>query len=344
MIDNNFIPEMPIYFSRLGLQLSLFCNLKCRHCSQDGLDRQITMSQDLIEHFLTEAAVIGCKRIGITGGEPFLTPNLLKTATDLCFENDMECTVVTNAWWAKDDNTTYNQLEFFKGISGISISWDPWHAEYVSVDRPRRLINTAKALGKKVVVCSSYLDNEEKMMQWVNETLGKNTTNGTELKSQTIVLRGAAKKNFDKNYLYHYPIWESRCMAANIPLLVPNGTLYACCGAAQDIGGQHFLNIGNLKKETLIEIKEKAENNLPIHIVRYEGPGFLLKNVGCKDVVDPPSSACDLCISICKNSSINSSIERINFDSKLERKIAAKRIIFENDINPMLRFNSKKIN
>jgi MoaA/NifB/PqqE/SkfB family radical SAM enzyme len=75
----------------IDYEISKACNLSCIHCSAlAGKGEKPDL--DLIKRVLNEAKPIGLKRLGITGGEPFLFPETLAELIDYSFDK-LECPV-----------------------------------------------------------------------------------------------------------------------------------------------------------------------------------------------------------------------------------------------------------
>jgi len=69
----------------IDYEISKACNLSCVHCSAlAGKGKEPDL--DLIKKVLKEAKSLGLKRLGITGGEPFLFPDFLSELIDFSFD------------------------------------------------------------------------------------------------------------------------------------------------------------------------------------------------------------------------------------------------------------------
>src|SRR4029434_8354993 len=77
------------------------CNITCAHCyieSSPHHDRLVYITAGDVEPYLDEIATLGLatKEIGLTGGEPFLNPQIVEIMT-LCLERGFDVLVLTNA-------------------------------------------------------------------------------------------------------------------------------------------------------------------------------------------------------------------------------------------------------
>lgn len=76
---------MTYKLEHIDYEISKACNLSCVHCSAlAGKGKQPDL--DLIKKVLNDAKNLGLKRLGITGGEPFLFPNSLSELIDFSFD------------------------------------------------------------------------------------------------------------------------------------------------------------------------------------------------------------------------------------------------------------------
>jgi len=135
-----------------GIVLSYQCTSSCRHClyaaspswkewmTQEDID---TVYRTLKKHsrFLTG--------IHLAGGEPFLNPGLLEYAVRRAGDLDIPLDYVeTNAFWGTSDEKTESILTAFKnaGLNRILVSCTPFHAEFVPLERTRRVIESGRRI------------------------------------------------------------------------------------------------------------------------------------------------------------------------------------------------------
>jgi len=89
MITSNNINE-------IKLELSYRCNMNCMHCSSEGSkDKDVAISLDESLNILKSATNLNVKTISLSGGEPFLWPNLVELI-DSCLENNFNLKLYTN--------------------------------------------------------------------------------------------------------------------------------------------------------------------------------------------------------------------------------------------------------
>ena len=128
-----------------GILVSYQCNAACRHCFLACSPKRSGgyMTPEIVEricHLLKER---GIKSVHIGGGEPFLNfeglMKVIETVHRLGFKIDY---VETNGFWVADEETALAYLTALKkaGVKQLLISLDPYHAEYVPIALPLRLV------------------------------------------------------------------------------------------------------------------------------------------------------------------------------------------------------------
>ena len=144
---------MPVkYWSFAGLMLTQWCNASCASCYLAcGPVRadEMTVAEALrLWRQLVDASPHGC-RIHLTGGEPFGRWELLREVVRRAAEESLPPAdlVETNAFWAVDDRIIQERLAELDaaGVGMLAISTDPYHQQFVPIERVRRLADGAKA-------------------------------------------------------------------------------------------------------------------------------------------------------------------------------------------------------
>jgi len=70
--------------THIDLEVTRDCNLNCVHCSAVANSRGKEMSIETIKRLLNEGKIMGVKKVGLTGGEPFLNREKLYNLGDFC--------------------------------------------------------------------------------------------------------------------------------------------------------------------------------------------------------------------------------------------------------------------
>lgn len=86
--------ELPLY--NLMLEVTRKCNLKCKHCMR-GAAQHLNMSAEVLEVVFRQIKYI--YHLSLTGGEPFLAPEVVEKMVDIIIEKKIKvyrCTTVDN--------------------------------------------------------------------------------------------------------------------------------------------------------------------------------------------------------------------------------------------------------
>jgi MoaA/NifB/PqqE/SkfB family radical SAM enzyme len=152
-----------------GLMLTYQCSAACRFCYYHCSPKPSSLMpvETAIGAWQSLKKLAGeTASVHITGGEPFLNREHLEAVMRACKHEKLGLVeqVETNASWAVDAKTIREQLRILDelGMAKLKISCDPFHQEYVPIDRVRLLAAIAEEmLGKERVLVrwQKYLDN-----------------------------------------------------------------------------------------------------------------------------------------------------------------------------------------
>jgi hypothetical protein len=143
---------MPVkYWSFAGIMLTYWCNARCACCYLCCSNKHLhyTLPEQALEVWrqLVQASPHGC-RVHLTGGEPFGNWELL---IEICRRARQEGLgplekVETNAFWAVDETLVRERLVALDqaGMETLAISADPYHQQFVPIQRCRMLAAMAK--------------------------------------------------------------------------------------------------------------------------------------------------------------------------------------------------------
>ncbi len=151
-----------------GLMLTYKCNCSCEFCyyncnmQKDGLMSLETAMSSWMS--LVDIAG-GAARIHITGGEPFLYWDRLCEILDQAKKQKLKPAyfVETNGFWADDKaGQKLSELKKFD-IGQLRISCDPFHQEYVEIEKVRKLCRMAEDIlgpDRVLVRWRDYLEDD----------------------------------------------------------------------------------------------------------------------------------------------------------------------------------------
>ncbi len=151
MPHENRSQPMPVkYWSAAGLMLTYWCSARCGSCYLScGPDRGDEMTADGALSFwrsLIDASPHGC-RVHITGGEPFGNWPRLKEICRRASDEGLSPLqkIETNAFWATDAAVVRDRISALDetGMEKLSISADPYHQQFVPIERCRLVAQIA---------------------------------------------------------------------------------------------------------------------------------------------------------------------------------------------------------
>ncbi len=142
------------HWSRAGLMLTWWCNARCASCYLScGPRRRGWMDVDDAARWWGELAAAsphGC-RVHLTGGEPFgdysrLLEVCRRAAREIPSDSGPLEKIETNAFWCTDEAVVRRRLAELDaaGMGRLVISADPYHQQYVPIERCRLVARVAE--------------------------------------------------------------------------------------------------------------------------------------------------------------------------------------------------------
>lgn len=135
-----------------GIIANYGCTAACRHCMfcsspRAGKDFITAEAAQRIAKRLRQA---GVSSMHIGGGEPFLNFEALCGLLSAMQREGVGVDYIeTNAFWCRDDEEIMRRLRILRslGVDTIMASVDPFHIEYVPLERPIRLVQALRRAG-----------------------------------------------------------------------------------------------------------------------------------------------------------------------------------------------------
>lgn len=135
-----------------GIITNYSCSAACRHCMFASSPRagKEFISEEAAERIVWRLKQAGVYSMHIGGGEPFLKFDalcaLLKAMQKYGIGVDY---IETNAFWAQDDREIEKKLGVLRslGVDTVMVSVDPFHVEFVPLERPIRLVQALRRAG-----------------------------------------------------------------------------------------------------------------------------------------------------------------------------------------------------
>jgi organic radical activating enzyme len=279
-MDNDAILEVP-FLSNVGLMLTYKCTMACPHCIvKAGPDRKEEMTVESAFHWLDQIKLYRdgfvCG-ISITGGEPFYHLQHLISVSDHAHQLGFIVSAVSNAYWASSRERALEILEMCSSIQMISVSTDIYHQKKIPFTNIKNAVWAAKKLGKLYnIAVATENESSPEYLNLIDDIL--EITDRDNVNTAIILPVGrAADEIKNDHYKFSTEPSNSACSMASFPIILPNGNVIACIGPPVTMPEFNPLYLGNLNKESISEIFDRAESNYILHAIRTFGPKVLVK-------------------------------------------------------------------
>lgn len=142
--------DNPMRYS--GIITNYSCSAACRHCMFCSSPRagKDFMTEETAERIAQRLKKAGVSSMHIGGGEPFLNFEALCGLLRAMQKHGIGVDYIeTNAFWARDDEEIMKRLRVLRslGVDTVMASVDPFHIEYVPLERPVRLVQALRRAG-----------------------------------------------------------------------------------------------------------------------------------------------------------------------------------------------------
>ena len=252
------------------------CNLQCAHC---GIKRNRKfLPKKTAVKFLAECRKIGIRRVGFTGGEPFLALDFLCAIIKEAVRRDFSFSrIITNGSCfrsKKNLGVSLNRL-FNAGYDGdICVSVDAFHRQdlrkvvsfiktAVEIWGRRDIISIVAVKGARDGDTNRRLLRLSRLLNGHLTSRGRHTyirgTDGLFMKVLPVDLSPIGKAARLKNPWDGKWFKDDFCKGpGNVFYVLPDGTVKPCCGYANE---SDLLTIGSIKYDTSQKIIKNAEKN-----------------------------------------------------------------------------------
>jgi MoaA/NifB/PqqE/SkfB family radical SAM enzyme len=263
------------------------------------------LSHRLAAEFLADCANHGIKKVGFTGGEPFLAIDFLRAVTRRAVHQDMRFSrIMTNGVWYRDKNHLKRSLAGLRraGYDGdIGLSFDAFHRQ--DVKKTGFFIKEAIAAWNRpdiisLITVRDAKDNETKnklvqLSRVLNLRIKKLSGNRTVLAGAGCFIKIAAiglsfiNKAADLGAGWNNRRWfaDDFCRGpGNVFFVSSNGDVSPCCGYANELAA---LKIGNIAVDGVKDLLRNARRNRFVRAVFSFGLGTIRKRLEIAGVVFP---------------------------------------------------------
>lgn len=279
-MNEEYLVEVP-FLSNVGFMLTYKCTIACPHCIvKAGPNRKEEMLLESAYRWLDQIKAYKygfVLAISLTGGEPFYNLQYLISLANYAEKLGFMVSVVSNAYWAASREQALKILGLCSSIQMISISTDIHHQKFIPFENVKNAIWAAKKLGKLYnIAVATESENSPEYLNLMDDIL--EITDPEFVNTAIILPVGRAKKGKNSiHYKYSSQPPIASCSMASFPVLFPNGNVIACVGPPITLPEFNPLFLGNLYKESISDIFDRAENNYILHAIRIFGPKVLVE-------------------------------------------------------------------
>lgn len=287
------------------------CNLACVHCNTPRSNTSLSLK--FAEKFLIDCKKHGVKRVGFTGGEPFLRTDLMCPLVRLAVKNGfLFSRIVTNGVWYKNKRGLKSALVrlFNAGYDGsICVSVDAYHKQ--DLRKLAGFIKEARKIWRRPdVVSIVYVTGRDartkRKLARLAGLLGARLSgfgfSHPRIASDELFIRidridlspvGKAARLKDP--------WDGRwfkedmCKGpGNVFFVEPSGEVKPCCGYSSE---SDALSIGNIKRDTVPVILKNIRQNKIVYAIFNLGLSRIRDNLVKSGVKFPgkTSNNCFFC-------------------------------------------------
>lgn len=308
------------FLDYVGLVITLKCPIECAHCileagphrsEEIGLKNSFLWISQIADY--CKGAVKG---IILTGGEPFCNLEQLCDIIKFSNERKLKCSVVTNAFWAKNETDAKRVLMSLPSLEFMGISTDIYHQESIPVLNVKNAIIAAKAcaIPYKIIVCTES-KKDPRYLDILKEL--STVTDNVDVKTAIIIPVGrGASTIFINKFQSCEESPEFACNVASTPVIFPDGNVYGCIGPFIHLPPFNPMLLGNINSESLNDIFDRAQKNPILHAIRIWGPKRIAEILRENDMGEylpkkyVANSLCNACYTIFKEPKICRYFER----------------------------------
>jgi hypothetical protein len=309
-----FIQEYFTNFHRiLGIYVTNKCNATCEHCctGSSPFETSRFSVDDLIDGLQSIGKAGWVRALHVSGGEPFLVPDILKKIGTIASKHSLLYAINTNGYWASSELKARKKISSIPGLTQISLSTDIYHEPEIPISR---IINAAIAgldFGLKVQlgVCVPGGQRNDYVVS-LEQRIGEDLLSKLELVISPLEADGRAAKLPEANWRQmdaERP--RGYCQQINRPVVLEDGRFVACCNTpiTSNQPDHSPLILGSLKRQSISTLNKKAEKDPIVQAIRVLGPDYLagvIDDLGLTSELTGPyrrDNICDLCTEIVTN-------------------------------------------
>lgn len=268
------------FLRTIGMVMTYKCQIACPHCViSAGPNRREEVALDDAINWIEQISEYRngfVNSLALTGGEPFYDLDKLKKISSFADNKGLFVTAVTNAFWAATYKDSLETLAEVPYIKALAVSTDVYHLESIPFERVKNAISACEAYGIPYCVNVCTNSSEDEGYNRILDELRRLVDERSIFTVITIPAGRASTLGEKSKFAASSKPPISACSASSAPVIFPDGRMLGCIGPVIDLDYAHPLFLGNLKKNSLQEILDRAELNAILHALRAWGPAELI--------------------------------------------------------------------
>lgn len=268
----------PLVFNAIVFELTARCNAQCKMCYQAAGPKgssyigDSALTLDDVVRVLDQArALPGLPdRVHFGGGEGFLDADMIIGAiAHASIMGFGAITAVSNCFWGSTPERAQTMAERLAnaGLHQMEISWDVWHAPYVSAQRVANAVRALYAAGIQTNL--RLLTTRSVRAHEAYDMLGQDIIEALdEVCVGNVLPTGKAAEEFAHADLYPGPELSRGC-PTNLNLTInPAGRVAPCCSGADQT---EALTFGDIRTQSLEDIVQSMQRSALLSTLVHEG-------------------------------------------------------------------------
>lgn len=283
------------------------CPLSCAHCLSDSTMESDERSAGIYQKFAETMTIENHPEIlMLTGGEPLLRPNLVRSISFHSKNIGTKVGIATGAYFAKYDKVPRSIQEAIEQVDMITVSIDEFHEREVPRVSVFKAIRWMLDLGKFVHIQTVGYSPFDDYVNGLLAAVKANFSEDVPVFVAKLSPVGRASEWLET----HNDAFssESGCMFASWPVVTYHGVIAACCN--QDVVNgpvPAHLQIGHAQTHSWEDVTRYYKNDKILEVIRVRGPAAIAslgKDAAC--------NGCETCKSLSKNLLLRSQASKIS--------------------------------
>lgn len=245
--------------------------------------------------------------LSVSGGEPFLFPELLGEIISVASAKGLFTECVTNCFWATSEKTALAGLRPLKdaGLDMLNLSADDFHQAHLPFSQVYNAYWAARCLDFKLFIMCTVGNSSKLTLKRVIDGLGDNGIQipGASASSGQPTAALAVQSGFlpagrasslpERELKMNDSPLQGPCLMVLRDLSIsPDGTVHPCCSSGGLIKG---VELGNVNHDDLQQMVRRAGEMELFATLFEEGPETLARRAALPVETDKYVNKCHLC-------------------------------------------------